>query len=117
MSAQLAKLHIRWLFVWMLRMESRLLKENTNKRDVKINIRAKIQQRYLIDQAAEILGKNRSDFMLEAACQKAEDVILEQRVFSLNSDKWLEFLEALDAPPQHNEKLQNLLNTVAPWEM
>ena len=37
-------------------------------RDVSINIRARNAQRDLIDRAAEAIGKNRSDFMLEAAC-------------------------------------------------
>ena len=36
--------------------------------DTPINLRARAEQRELIDQAAELLGKNRSDFMLDAAC-------------------------------------------------
>jgi uncharacterized protein (DUF1778 family) len=40
-------------------------------RDAAINLRALPQQRDLIDQAAMLFGKNRSDFMLEAACDKA----------------------------------------------
>ncbi len=36
-------------------------------RDAAINLRALPEQRDLIDQAATLLGKNRSDFMLEAA--------------------------------------------------
>ena len=37
-------------------------------RDAAINLRARPEQRDIIDQAAKLLGKNRSDFMLEAAC-------------------------------------------------
>ncbi len=37
-------------------------------RDAAINLRARPEQRDLIDQAAQLLGKNRSDFMLEVAC-------------------------------------------------
>ena len=37
-------------------------------RDAAINLRAHPEQRDLIDQAAMLLNKNRSDFMLEAAC-------------------------------------------------
>lgn len=40
-------------------------------RDAAINSRAKPEQRDLIDQAASLLGENRSDFMLEAACERA----------------------------------------------
>ena len=40
-------------------------------RDAAINLRALPEQRDLIDHAAQLLGKNRSDFMLEAACERA----------------------------------------------
>lgn len=40
---------------------------NGSPRDININIRAKRTQRDLIDQAAEVLGKSRSNFMLETA--------------------------------------------------
>ncbi|MEO0378564.1 MAG: DUF1778 domain-containing protein, partial [Cyanobacteria bacterium P01_A01_bin.17] len=39
--------------------------------DVKINIRAKQKQRDLIDHAARVQGKSRSEFILESASQKA----------------------------------------------
>ena len=50
-------------------------------RDVAINLRVLHEQRDLIDHAATLLGKNRSDFMLETACDKAQAVVLDQ-VFS-----------------------------------
>ena len=50
-------------------------------RDVAINLRALPEQRDLIDHAASLLGKNRSDFMLEAACDRAQAVILDQVFF------------------------------------
>ena len=50
-------------------------------RDAAINLRALPGRRDLIDQAAGLLGKNRSDFMLEAACERAKNVLLDQ-VFS-----------------------------------
>ena len=50
-------------------------------RDAAINLRALPNQRALIDQAALLTGKNRSDFMLEAACDKAQSVLLDQVFF------------------------------------
>jgi uncharacterized protein (DUF1778 family) len=52
---------------------------------VTISIRAKAGQRDLIDQAADRLGRSRSDFMLEAACRQAEDVLLDQTYFALDA--------------------------------
>ena len=53
------------------------------KSDVQLNLRAKESQRALIDAAAEILHKSRTDFILEMACKAAENVILDRRVFTL----------------------------------
>ncbi len=50
-------------------------------RDAAVNLRALPEQRDLIDYAADLLGKNRSDFMLEAACERAQSVVLDQVFF------------------------------------
>lgn len=85
-------------------------------RDININIRAQRRQRDLIDQAAELLGKTRSDFMLETACREAEDVLLDQRIFTLDEETFRNFQALLDAPPSENDKLRKLMATKAPWE-
>lgn len=87
-----------------------------NPRNVTIQVRARQAQRDLIDRAAHVLGRNRSDFLLDAACREAESVLLDQRIFSLNEDVYSQFVAALDSPPIENEKLKNLLRQKAPWE-
>ncbi len=84
-------------------------------RDAPINLRARAEQRDLIDHAASLLGKNRSDFMLEAACERARAVILDQVFFSLDAENFKQFLELLDAPPSANPGLERLLAVRAPW--
>ena len=83
---------------------------------VSINIRAKARQRELIDQAAARLGRSRSDFMLEAACNKAEDVLLDQAFFAVNAGTFAKFQALLDQPLPATDKLRRLLTTKAPWE-
>ena len=83
---------------------------------VSINIRAKARQRDLIDQAAARLGRSRSDFMLEAACNKAEDVLLDQAFFAVNAGTFAKFQALLDQPLPATDKLRRLLTTKAPWE-
>ena len=85
-------------------------------RDVTINLRANQRQRALIDQAAEALGKNRSDFMLEAACREADTVLLNRRLFLLDETAYKRFTAALDRSPADNPKLRRLLASKAPWE-
>ncbi len=81
-----------------------------------INIRALEAQRALIDKAASTLNKTRSDFMLEAACQEAENVLLDQRLFLTDEDAFEAFHALLDAPVTGNEALQRLLNQKSPWK-
>ena len=86
------------------------------RRDVTINLRANQRQRALIDRAAETLGKNRSDFMLEAACRAADAVLLDRRFFLLDEKGYKRFTVALDKRPSDNPKLRRLLASKAPWE-
>ena len=85
-------------------------------RDVTINIRAKQNQRDLIDRAAQIQSKSRSEFMLESAYQKAQDVLLDWSFFGLDRLKYDQFVALLDAPPEQNDRLRTLLLTKAPWD-
>ena len=85
-------------------------------RDAAINLRALPEQRDLIDQAASALGKNRSDFMLEAACERAQAVLLDQVFFRLDADKFDQFVALLDAPLKPNAGLERLMGVKAPWD-
>ena len=81
-----------------------------------INLRADEVKRSLIDRAAERLGKNRSEFMLEAACREATAVLLDQRFFPLDEKAYKRFTAALDKPPAENSRLRRLLTAKAAWE-
>ena len=70
-------------------------------RNTAINLRVRAEQRDLIDCAAHTLGKNRSDFMLEAACEKAQGVMLDQVFFSLDAKNF--------RPVEHNVALAHRL--------
>lgn len=84
-------------------------------RNAAINLRALPAQRDLIDQAASLLGKNRSDFMLEAACERAQAVLLDRVFFALDPDRFAEFTRLLDAPVDANPGLDRLMSVEAPW--
>jgi len=84
-------------------------------RDASINLRALPEQRDLIDHAASLLGKNRSDFMLEVACEHAQAVVLNQVFFNLDTEKFRQFTAMLDAPAAANPGLERLMAIKAPW--
>ena len=81
-----------------------------------LNLRIKPEERGLIDRAAKTLGKNRTDFMLDAARRAAEEALLDRTIFSVSPKAYADFLARLDAPPQPNERLRRTLRTSAPWE-
>jgi len=85
-------------------------------RGVTINLRADKVKRSLIDRAAERLGKNRSEFMLEVACREATAALLDQRLFLLDAKAYKRFIAVLDKPPAENSRLRRLLMTKAAWE-
>ena len=84
-------------------------------RGAAINLRVLPEERDLIDHAAKLLGKNRSDFMLESACDRARTVLLDQVFFRLDTDKFEQFTALLDAPPSQNPGLERLLAVKVPW--
>ncbi|MDK4736959.1 DUF1778 domain-containing protein [Rhizobium sp. CNPSo 3490] len=83
---------------------------------VPLNMRIKPATRNLIDRAAELLGKTRTDFMLEASERRAEEVLLDRTIFTVSPEIYAEYLARLDAPTQPNERLARTMSTKAPWD-
>lgn len=81
-----------------------------------INLRIETHTRQLIDDAAAILGKTRTEFMIDSARRQAIDVLLDQRLFVLYPERFDAFIDALDNPPAPGPKLQSLLRRVPAWE-
>ena len=81
-----------------------------------LNLRIKPQVRELIDRAAELAGKNRTVFVLDAARRAAEDALLDRTVFAVRPKAYRQFLERLDGTPKPNKRLLKTMQTRAPWE-
>ena len=81
-----------------------------------INLRIETHTRQLIDDAATILGKTRTDFMIDSARSLAIDVLLDQRLFVLEAEQYDAFIHALDNPPAPGPKLRALLRRKPAWE-
>jgi len=74
----------------------------------RIYLRATSRQVDVIDQAAEAIQKNRSDFMLDAAVEEARRVLADRRTFLLGDEERDEFLRMLDRPPAEKPRLRAL---------
>jgi uncharacterized protein (DUF1778 family) len=88
---------------------------SARRRDAVVNLRAPKAWRSLVDRAAALQDKTRTDFILEAARRQAEDVLLDQRFFELDKKRYRAFLELLDNPPAPSARLVELMRAKAPW--
>jgi uncharacterized protein (DUF1778 family) len=88
----------------------------TATREITINLRARAAQKDLIDRAAEVQGKKRTEFMLQAACEKAEQVLLDKTFFALDEKRFNRFVKILDAPLESQDRITRLLASKAPWD-
>ncbi len=87
----------------------------TAKRET-LNLRIKPEVRGLIDRAAKARGKNRTDFILDAARAAAEEALLDQALLVASPEAYAEFLSRLEHSPAPNSRLKKTLQTPAPWD-
>ncbi|WES68722.1 DUF1778 domain-containing protein [Superficieibacter sp. HKU1] len=85
-------------------------------RDNQINLRASDAERAIIDYAASLLNKSRTDFILELAYNEAQNIILDQRLFVLDADKYQAFVEQLEAPLENVEGRNRLMDVKPEWK-
>lgn len=81
-----------------------------------LNLRIKPEEQGLIDRAAELTGKTRTDFVLEAARRAAVETLTDRKLFAVDAATFAKFTKLLDAPAQPSEKLRRSMQTPPPWE-
>lgn len=89
--------------------------DSTARRET-LNIRIKASERGLIDRAAALSGKTRTDFILEATRRAAEEALLDRALFVVSPEAHAQFIARLDAPPKPNARLRRSLTTPLPWK-
>ena len=85
-------------------------------RSARLGLRATPEQERVLRRAAEVAHKSLTDFVLESACQAAEQTLLDQRLFVVSGDRYQAMLELLDRPAQDNPGLRDLFSRPEPWE-
>ena len=79
-----------------------------------VNLRIRNDVRVLIDRAASIRGKTRSDFMIDAAYRAAEDAVLDQTLVKVDRESFDHYVSVLDQPPG-GEGFERLMRAKRPW--
>jgi uncharacterized protein (DUF1778 family) len=70
----------------------------------------------IIDRAASLRGRSRTDFVREAAVRAAEDVLMETAPIRMSPAGFKAFMEALSAPVRPVPEMVELFQRTAPWE-
>lgn len=85
--------------------------------EVNIHLRARALDRMVIDQAAELTGTNRSQFMMASALQAAKNVLLDQSTFYADAKAFQQVMDWMDAEPTaaEGEGMKRILKAKAPW--
>ncbi len=93
------------------------MKGDATAAEVNIHLRARAQDRLLIDQAAELLGANRSQFMLSSALKAAKSVLLDQTSILADAETFRKVMDWMDAPasPAEDEGMKRLMQADTPW--
>ena len=83
---------------------------------VKIQLRAPRTVKDIIDRAAAMTHVTRTEFMLRAAVNAAEDALLDQQYFLLDPERFDQFERTLNTPTGNLSALGKLLNKKPIWE-
>ena len=70
----------------------------------------------IIDRAAALRGRSRTDFMRDAAVRAAEDVLMETTPIRMSPADFKAFMAALSAPAAAVPEMVELFRRAAPWE-
>ncbi len=89
---------------------------NATRREHPISVRLPAGDIAMIDRAAGLRGRSRTDFVREAAVRAAEDVLMENRLIRMSAEGFAAFMVILSAPPAAVPEMVELAQRPAPWE-
>ena len=89
---------------------------NAERKEHPISMRLPEADIAMIDRAAGLRGRSRTDFVREAAVRAAEDVLMENRLIRMSAEGFNEFMAILSAPAAVVPEMAELARRPAPWE-
>lgn len=88
----------------------------TQRKDHPLSIRLADADIAIIDRAASLRGRSRTEFMRDAAVRTAEEVIMENTLIRMSPEGFAAFVDMLDRPARPVPEMVELLKRPAPWE-
>jgi uncharacterized protein (DUF1778 family) len=103
---------LRYAFV----QEGTMAPVNVERKEHPISMRLPEADIAIIDRAAGLRGRSRTDFVREAAVRAAEEVLMENRLIRMSREGFADFVAALSAPATPAPEMTDLMKRPAPWE-
>ncbi len=88
----------------------------TERKEHPISMRLPDADVAMIDRAASLRGRSRTDFVREAAVLAAEAVVMENRLIRMSAEGFADFMAVLSGPATAAPAMVDLARRPAPWE-
>lgn len=94
-----------------------MMRENNSSKDefLPLNLRVERRTLQLIDRAVAEVGGDRTSFIVDAACRRAEEVILDRCLFRAKADALAALDRVLESSTGGCEALDNLVRRERLW--
>ncbi|RYF94074.1 MAG: DUF1778 domain-containing protein [Caulobacteraceae bacterium] len=86
------------------------------RRDYPLSMRLPEADVAMIDRAAAMRGRSRTEFVRDAAVRAAEEVVMESQLIRMSPEAFAQFMEIISGPAEPIPELVEYLSRPAPWE-
>ncbi|WP_370678228.1 DUF1778 domain-containing protein [Pleomorphomonas sp. PLEO] len=93
------------------------MSDAAKRKDYPVSMRLPEADLAIIDRAARLRGRSRTDFVREAAMQAAEEVVLQTLPIRMSPEGFQAFMDVLSEPAQPVSAMVEALKRPAPWEI
>ncbi len=112
LEATYCKMH--YVVLWGVQEE--IMRRAAHRKDHPLSMRLPEADIAIIDRAATLRGRSRTDFVREAAVRAAEDALMETLPIRMSAAGFKAFVAALSEPPEPVPEMVELVRRATPWE-
>ncbi|HVT26630.1 MAG TPA: DUF1778 domain-containing protein, partial [Lacipirellulaceae bacterium] len=106
----------RYIVLYEYQLGSGSMSRVSERKEYPLSMRLPEADIAIIDRAAGLRGRSRTDFVREAAVRAAEDVLMETIPIRMSQGGFDEFLRVVAGPPKPVPEMVELARRRAPWE-
>jgi len=86
------------------------MSQTNDLKDARIEFKTSKDIKLLLQEVANSLGMDLSNFLISTAVQRAKEIQKEERVLMLSNQEWKNFQKLLDTPKKPTQALKDLMN-------